>query len=92
MNITDLEAKIENLFFNLGAIKISLKNGTFYEKDNFFYKMSYLESIDSYVIEYAEGKKDAENNIFEDGDTYPLSLDDQFIDVLEKDLKQYYLN
>lgn len=92
MGFPEIEIEIEKLFLSLGAVKARLNNGNFYEKDNFYYKMSYLKSMDSYVIEYAEGKNDAENNLFEDGDMYPLSLGDSFINILEKDLKKYYLN
>lgn len=92
MEKLELETKIEKLFLDLGAIKVTLKNGSFYEKDNFYYKISYLKSLDSYVIEYAESKEEAENNLLEDGDTYPLSLGNDLINTLEKDLKKYYLN
>lgn len=60
--------EINKIFIDLGY-KVSDKTNEFvYEKNNEFYKLSLVEELNGYVVEFADSKEDADNNLFEDSD------------------------
>ena len=56
-----------------------------------YYRFTYIEAFKGYVIEYANIFEEAKNNVFEDGDIYPIDMDDkEFIEMLREDLIKYF--
>lgn len=58
-----------------------------YASEGKYLKITFLNNLESYVIEYADSYEDAKNNIFEDGDLYPILMDeDEFICKMQKEI------
>ncbi|MDQ1236806.1 hypothetical protein QE450_004304 [Paenibacillus sp. SORGH_AS306] len=86
-----IDQKVKSLIKDLGFQEIILKESNMYLWFNKYYKITFLEDFQSYVIECAESLEDAEKGLFEDGDLYPLSLgEDSLINILRLDLIKYY--
>jgi hypothetical protein len=89
-NVMDnIKNKIDNLFKELGFEFRNINGNIYYFMNNYYYKMTYLKKINSFVIEYAGSYNEACNNLFEDGDIYPLSSEEEFLKNLHKDLINY---
>ncbi|MCY9591351.1 hypothetical protein PC41400_08995 [Paenibacillus chitinolyticus] len=66
--------KIERIFRDLKFEK-ELINDTFVFVCNGKYrKVTFIKKLESFVIEYADSYDEAEKNLYEDGDLYPISL------------------
>ncbi|WP_455715428.1 hypothetical protein [Anaerosporobacter sp.] len=64
-------------------------NAICYLVDNGFVKISPVKSISSVVIEYAENKGDAENNLFEDSGMYEISLGkEKILELIKREILQ----
>lgn len=74
------EKQIEQLFENLGFERILIKEDTVFNAEKLYCKLTFIETLRSYVIEYADSYEDAKNGLYEDGDLYAISLD--FNDLL----------
>lgn len=59
----------EKIIELLEGKKYSLKNGWCFETGDGLYRISLVKDLGGYVIEYAESKDDAINNLFEDLET-----------------------
>lgn len=89
---SNIEMRIETLLKELGFEKVILNGTQMYKRSDKYYKFSFIEKYQSYVIECASNFEEAERNVFEDGDLYPLSLgEDGLINSLRSDLLQYYI-
>ena len=87
----DIDIKIDCVFRELGFEIVKLGDVKMFRYKESYYKMTYIEDFRCYVIEYANNYKDAQNNVFEDGDTYSANFgEDQFLECLKKDLIKYY--
>ena len=60
--------EIKELLTNLGYKVSSVNNKFVYEKNNEFYKLTFVEELNGYVVEFAGSKEEADNNQFEDSD------------------------
>lgn len=89
----ELQKKIDALIQNLEFERVHLNGIPLLKYNNSYYKISYIEGLNSYVIEFAKSYDEATKNMFEDGDVYPLSLgEDKLINEMHHDLIKYYLN
>jgi len=89
--MNDFSNIIDGVFLELGFEIVKLDEKKLYRYKENYYKMTYISDFRAYVIEFANNFKDAQNNVFEDGDTYLVDLDvDQFIKELRADLIKYY--
>ena len=89
--MNDFSNIIDGVFLELGFEIVKLDEIKLYRYKENYYKMTYISDFRAYVIEFANNFKDAQNNVFEDGDTYLVDLDvDQFIKKLRADLIKYY--
>lgn len=87
-----LEKKVEVLFRELNFEKVSVNGTELFLQGGIYYKISFVKGLKSYIIEFANSNYDAVNNVFEDGDLYPTSMDeDELIDNLRQDLINYYI-
>lgn len=86
-----MDQKINVLLEELGFEKCILNDKKMYKYHQSYYKLTFLNIFQAYVIEYALTLEESENNWFEDGDLYPISLQEQFIDTLRSDLLKYYI-
>lgn len=60
--------EIKKIFVDLGY-KVSINaNEYVYEKNNEFYKLTLVEELNGYVVEFTDSKEEANNNLFEDSD------------------------
>lgn len=68
------QQKVENLFIELGATKIKMPWVYCYSKGNMFYKTDIIHFPKEpfIVVETSENREDAEKQIFEDNDIFPL--------------------
>lgn len=86
-----IDQKINILIEELGFEKCILDDNKMYKYHQSYYKLTFLNTFQAYIIEYALTVEEAENNRFEDGDLYPISLQEQFIDTVRSDLLKYYM-
>lgn len=79
--------QIDNLFLELGFSKISINNKITYFKEEEYIRVDYINGFESFVLEYAQGIEEALNNVFEDGDLYPIKLGiNEIIEMMKIDL------
>ena len=84
--------KINQLFINLGFVTVKINDQSFLKYDEAYYKVSYVESLDSIVIETAESLEEVRKNILEDSDFYSLSLGEKgILETIKEDLLKYYI-
>jgi len=88
----NIELKIDILMLELGFEKIKVNNVLNYFFNGSYYKVNYFDELKSYVIESASNYTEAVNNVYEDSDIYPISLDEKkILEELRKDLIKYYI-
>ncbi len=89
----ELQKKIEDLFKELKFEKVIVNGTSLLLHSGIYYKITFIKGLKSYVIEFANSYDEAVNNVFEDGDLYPISLsEDELIDKLRHDIVNYYIN
>jgi len=88
----EIDRKINVLLEELGFEKCILDDNKIYRYHQEYYKFTFLNKFQAYVIECALTLEEAEKNRFEDGDLYPISLQEKFIDTLRSDLLHYYIS
>jgi hypothetical protein len=71
-----IEKKIEALFEELNFKKEIINNTPVFSRNGKYCKLTFIKKLESYVIEYADSYDEAEKNLFEDGDLYPKSMDE----------------
>lgn len=67
------ENTIIRLFTELGCNKHVLNGQPVFEKEGVYYKLTFLKSQNSYVIETADSFDEAQKNRFEDDDIVEIS-------------------
>lgn len=84
--------KIDKLFAEFGCVKKELPNKSVcYFKDDIHFKFTFVEGLNSYVLETAGNHNEAVKNIFEDDETYFADADDEtIIENLKNDLRNLY--
>lgn len=81
------------LFQELNFEKVIVNGSTLLFHSGFYYKITLVKGLNSYVLEFANSYDEAVKNRFEDGDVYPISLgEDELINELRHDLLKYYIN
>lgn len=89
--MNEIRNKIDNALKELGYDIVEIEGKEFYHNKGSYYRFTYIEAFRAYVIEYANSYEEAKNNVFEDGDTYSIDLDEnEFIEKLKTDLLRYY--
>jgi hypothetical protein len=89
--MNDIRTKIYSAFKELGYDIVEIEGKKLYHRNGSYYRLTYIEAFRAYVIEYANSYEEAKNNVFEDGDTYSIDLEEsEFIEKLKSDLLKYY--
>ena len=94
MDINALKEKVERIFLELGFKNeiIGEKQYRYLVHNNCYCKITYLNSMEAFVIECADNKKDASNGVLEDGDLYYLDIpEEEMLCKLRKDIVAYYM-
>jgi hypothetical protein len=68
------EKKIITMLKELNFMEEIINNTVVYTSEGKYLKLTFLKKLESYVIEYADSYDEADKNLFEDGDLYPLSM------------------
>ncbi|MEQ7053735.1 hypothetical protein ABN764_24155 [Paenibacillaceae sp. P-4] len=85
--MNSIEKKIEGLFRELQFEKEILNNTNVFVHDGKYCRVTFIKTLESYVIEYADSFDEAEKNLFEDGDLFPLSLgEDELINRMRYEI------
>jgi len=84
--------RIYVLVEELGLKKTIINGVGLYSYNECYYKLTYIERYNSYVIEYANNYDEAVKNVFWDGEWYPISLGDALFDELRHDLVNFYMD
>ncbi|GIO41759.1 hypothetical protein [Paenibacillus apis] len=71
-----IENKIILLFKELNFKREVINNSVVYESEGKYLKLTFINKLKSYVIEYADSYDEANKNLFEDGDLYPITMDE----------------
>ena len=83
--------RIGDLFKELDYDIKNINGNTYYFKSNTYYRVTYLNKVNSLVIEYAENYNEVVKNLFVDADIYSLDNgEDNFLNKLRVDLIKYY--
>lgn len=89
--ISNLTTEIEKVFEKHGFTKEIIRGKVNYVRNGEYMRIDYIESWQTFVIEYAASLEDAQKNLYEDGDLYPVSLGDSLISLFEEDMVKYML-
>lgn len=54
-----------------------INNSIVYEYEGRYFKISFINQLKSFVIEYADSYNEAIKNLFEDGDLYSITMDEE---------------
>ncbi|GAV15277.1 hypothetical protein [Paenibacillus sp. NAIST15-1] len=85
--MNSIEKKIEGLFRELQFEKEILNNTNVFVRDGKYCRVTFIKTLESYVIEYADSYDEAEKNLFEDGDLFPVSLgEDELINRMRYEI------
>jgi hypothetical protein len=91
LSVDNTKDKLENVLRGLGFKAICIGGTDVFCCKERFLKLTYIAAFRAYVIESAGSIRDAENNVFEDGDTYPLDLgEEDLVDQLREDVIRFY--
>ncbi len=90
ISVDNTKDRLENVFRELGFELIRIGGAAVFRYRENYLKLTYIATFRAFVIEYAGSIRDAENNVFEDGDTYPLDLGERLIDQLREDIIRFY--
>lgn len=71
-----IENKIISLFKELNFKEEIINNSVVYESEGKYLKLTFINKLKSFVIEYADNYNEAKKNLFEDGDLYPVTMDE----------------
>jgi len=89
----NIEEKIDILMIELGFEKVKVNNTLNYYLNGWYYKVTYVDGLKSYIIETASNYEEAKLNVYEDADLYPLSLgESKILEDLRNDLIKYCIN
>ena len=70
---------------------IEVNGRQLYHNKNGYVTFTYINDFEAYVIEYANSYDEAKNNVFEDGDIYPIAFGEtELIEKIKNDLLNYY--
>ena len=72
----ETETKIISLLKELNYKEIISNNTVVYTSKGKYLKLTFIRSLKSYVLEYADSYDEAEKNLFEDGDLFPLTMNE----------------
>jgi len=79
---------IENVLLSNGFREVIINGVTNFVHEETYRKVTYVHSL-GFVIEYAQSLKDAVMNLYEDGDSYPLSLGECLQTQLQADIEKF---
>ncbi len=89
----DLQAKIESIFVEFNFKPVLVKEQKRFEYNGHYHFVSFVNALNSFVIESASNLSEAEMKVFEDSDVYPLNLGEkELLRVIREDLIQFYMN
>lgn len=94
MNIDNLTKRIENIFLELGFEykTIGKKRARYLIYNNCYCKITYLETIEAFVIESTDNIRDAAYGVLEDGDLYYIDgSEEDMLYKFKKDIIAYYM-
>ena len=94
MDANFLREKVERIFLELGFKNeiIGEKEYCYLVYNSCYCKITYLNSWEAFVIEYADNVEDASNGVLEDGDLYYLTIpEEEILCKLRKDIVAYYM-
>jgi len=89
--IEEIHVKIEQLLSDLGFNRATINAKQLFQQGQSYYKITFIEQFDGFIIEYAENKQEAEKELFADGDIYPLALREKLLSKLKSDLLEFYM-
>ena len=90
--ISQIKFKAEKLFLDLGFKKLNISSENIYEYKNMYLKFTYLDAINSFVIECAISIEGVYKNLYEDSDILQVSLGEkELLCQLQQLLVSYYL-
>ncbi|UKK97618.1 hypothetical protein [Brevibacillus brevis] len=70
-----MEKRFESLLKELNFEKVLINNTVVFSRDGMYCKLTFIQMLESYVIEYAYSYDQAQKNLFEDGDLFSMFLD-----------------
>jgi len=89
----DVKSKLETLLIEMGFHTISINGENVYEYKSTYYKLTFVEGLESFVIESAGSEEEARSNMYEDGDLFSISLGEkELLRQFRETLNEYYLN
>ncbi|PFH81987.1 hypothetical protein [Bacillus sp. AFS088145] len=88
----NIVGKIDSLMIELGFKKVNVNNTLNYLHNGLYLKVIYVEGLKSYVIESACSSSEAERNVYEDSELYPITLgENKLLETLRNDLMTFYI-
>ncbi|WP_342561914.1 hypothetical protein NST84_20010 [Paenibacillus sp. FSL R7-0345] len=72
----ETETKIISLLKELNYKEVIINNTVVYTSEGKYLKLTFISGLKSFVLEYADSYDEAEKNLFEDADLFPLTMDE----------------
>ena len=89
--IQQIEIKAAELFKELGFEIVLINQEKIYKYKECYHRFSFVGSLGGFVIESAMNRDEAEKNIYEDSDIFPISDSEELLNDIETILRKYYL-
>jgi len=91
--LSSIEEKAHNFLIETG-FKFEVINGErIYEHNGHFHKFTHVKGLSCFVIESAESKDEAINNLYEDSDLIPFSHnEDEVLFAFRNIIMEYYVD
>lgn len=87
-----IHASMNNILLDLGLKKTVINGEDAFSDGVSYIRATYLAWLPGFVLEFAENLDEANGNLFEDGDLYPLSMGkEKLLAAFEKDIRTHYL-
>jgi len=74
--MNEIIAVIDSILRESGFEVVIIDGKNVYHHEGSYYKFTYINQFEGYVVEYADNYEDAKNNVFEDGDIYSIDLNE----------------
>ena len=86
-----VEKRSDALFEEFGFKPILINEIKVYEHKGNYHKLSFVQGLSAFVIEYADSFNSAKSNLYEDGEVFPVSLgESELIELLRDTLTKYF--
>jgi len=91
MDVEKIQNQLKDIFIKLGFVNRIINDNEYLVFHDTFCKISYIQSIGSFVIESADNYSDAEKGLLEDSDWFTIEDITENHEEIRKKITNYYM-